>query len=113
MTTFVPLRKQVLDKSTLVFVAVLPAQAEEVLSGLTWRPDHRIISLMAGVPVETVAGLAKGVESVTCAVPLPPVKVGPSIVACKGEAVPCLFFKKNSEYAVPLPPLPSIFYFYF
>jgi pyrroline-5-carboxylate reductase len=46
--------QEVLDACDVIFVAVLPAQAEATLGELTFKPDHKIISLMAGVAPATL-----------------------------------------------------------
>jgi pyrroline-5-carboxylate reductase len=67
--------QEVVDGSTWVFVAVLPAQMASVLGALAFSPRHRIISLIAGVDIPTLAKSLKGVDPahIVIAVPLPPV----------------------------------------
>ena len=68
--------QEVLDQCTYVFVAVLGAQAEGVLSNLTFRPEHTVVSLVAGVSRPALQKLMPAVdpENLVVAVPLPPVK---------------------------------------
>ena len=61
----------VLDGSEVVMLAVRPQVATEVLSELTFRADHRIISLMAIMPLEQVRTMVAPAHTVTRAVPLP------------------------------------------
>jgi pyrroline-5-carboxylate reductase len=61
----------VLDGSDVVMLAVRPQVADEVLSALKFRTDHRIISLMAITPLEQVRTMVAPAHTVTRAVPLP------------------------------------------
>lgn len=57
----------------LVFLAVLPQQAEAVLSPLTFHDGQEIASLIATVPVEKIAAWTGATGQITRAIPLPPV----------------------------------------
>lgn len=57
----------------LVFLAVLPQQAEAVLTPLTFRDGQEIASLIATVPVEKIAAWTGSGGPITRAIPLPPV----------------------------------------
>jgi len=61
----------VLDGSDVVMLAVRPQVATEVLSDLTFRADHHVISLMAIIPLEQVRSMVAPARAVTRAVPLP------------------------------------------
>jgi pyrroline-5-carboxylate reductase len=61
----------VLDGSDVVMLAVRPQVADEVLSQLRFRTDHRVISLMAITPLEQVRAMVAPAHTVTRAVPLP------------------------------------------
>lgn len=63
----------VLDGSDVVMLAVRPQIATEVLSELKFRADHRIISLMAITPLDTVAELVAPATRIARAVPIPTV----------------------------------------
>lgn len=63
--------QDVVDGSDVVFVAVLPTQAEGALGPLTFRPSHRVISLMAGVDLATMKRLTEPAENVCISIPLP------------------------------------------
>ena len=49
--------QQVLDTCDIVVICLRPHIADEVLKTLRFRPDHRIISVMAGVPLERLRAL--------------------------------------------------------
>jgi pyrroline-5-carboxylate reductase len=61
----------VLDGSDVLMLAVRPQVATEVLSALTFRADHHVISLMAITPLEQVRAMVAPARTVTRAVPLP------------------------------------------
>lgn len=45
----------VLDAADLVVLSLRPAAWREAVAGLTWRSQHRILSVMAGVPLAEIA----------------------------------------------------------
>ena len=65
--------QEVIDSSDLVFLAVRPQIAADILAALKFRPRQRIISLIATFSRQKVAALVGPVQSVTCAVPQPTV----------------------------------------
>ncbi|MEO0429501.1 MAG: NAD(P)-binding domain-containing protein [Pseudomonadota bacterium] len=60
----------VLDGSDVVFLCVRPPLAEEVFSPLRFRPDHRVISVMAGVPMTTLRRLSAPATQIAVTIPL-------------------------------------------
>jgi pyrroline-5-carboxylate reductase len=65
--------QEVIDASDVVFLAVRPQIAADILAPLRFGPDKRIISLIATFSRQKVATLVGSVQSVTCAVPQPTV----------------------------------------
>lgn len=63
----------VLDGSAMVILAVRPQMARAVLAPLRFRPDHRILSLIAIHPVTRLAPLVAPASRIARALPLPPV----------------------------------------
>lgn len=61
----------VLDGSDVVMLAIRPQVADEILSELKFRTDHRVISLMAITPLNKVAELVAPAATITRAVPIP------------------------------------------
>lgn len=61
----------VLDACDTVMLAVRPQVAQEVLSGLTFRADHEIVSLIATVSAGEIAALVAPATRVTKALPMP------------------------------------------
>ena len=71
-----------LDCSDIVFLAVRPQIAHDVLAGLKFRPDHYVISLVATFSRDEIAMLVNPANKVTCAVPMPTVAahLGPTAI---------------------------------
>lgn len=66
--------QQVIDGGCdLVFLSVLPTQAEAVLTPLNFRDGQEIASLIGTIPVEKIAEWSGATGQITRAVPLPPV----------------------------------------
>lgn len=63
--------QQVLDDSDVVVLAVRPQVAQEVISELRFRPEHEVVTLVAGFRVERMRGMVAPAARVTRAVPLP------------------------------------------
>ncbi len=68
----------VLRESDVIVVGLLADVAKSVLPGLTFRPDHSVISLMAGLPRDALADLVAPANQVTTAIPFPFVAQGGS-----------------------------------
>jgi pyrroline-5-carboxylate reductase len=62
----------VLDAADLVVVCLRRAHAD-VLGELTWRPEHVVVSSIAGVPMERLVELVAPTRQVARAVPMPAV----------------------------------------
>jgi pyrroline-5-carboxylate reductase len=66
--------QQVIDDGCdLVFLAVLPQQAEAVLTPLRFRDGQEVASLIGTIPVEKISAWSGATGRITRAVPLPPV----------------------------------------
>jgi pyrroline-5-carboxylate reductase len=63
--------QETLDRSDIIFLAVRPQIAHDVLADLEFRPDHRVISLIATFSREQIAALVGPASRITCAAPLP------------------------------------------
>jgi pyrroline-5-carboxylate reductase len=77
----------VVDDSDWVFLAVRPQVAREVLRPLRFRPEQRIVSLIATVSAADVGDLVAPATAIVRAVPLPTVarRLGP-IAICPPDA---------------------------
>ncbi len=65
--------QSVVDGSDIVFLAVRPQVADEVLSPLVFRADQRIVSLIATYDVARLQPLVAPAITIARAIPLPPV----------------------------------------
>ncbi|OSP56659.1 pyrroline-5-carboxylate reductase [Pseudoruegeria sp. SK021] len=66
--------QQVVDAACdLIFLSVLPQQAEAVLTPLQFRNGQEIASLISTIPVENLAEWTGATGPITRAIPLPPV----------------------------------------
>lgn len=85
--------QQIVDQSDLLFLAVLPQVAEEVLSQLTFRADQEICSLIATVASEKIVAWGGEVARITRAVPLPPVAdlAGVTVISGNSERLEAIF----------------------
>ncbi|TCR85826.1 pyrroline-5-carboxylate reductase [Rhizobium sp. BK376] len=63
--------QDVLDRSDLVFVAVRPQIAEEVVRELRFRPSHHVISFVAATPLDRLLAWIGQPVRVSQAIPLP------------------------------------------
>ncbi|HET6291536.1 MAG TPA: NAD(P)-binding domain-containing protein [Amycolatopsis sp.] len=73
--------QNVVDSATTIILAVRPPLAEEVLQGLTFRPDHVLISALAGVPLDRLRDWAAPAGEVVRSIPLPPAARRQSLTA--------------------------------
>lgn len=83
----------VLDGSDTVMLAVRPQIAGEVLRELHFRPDHKVVSLIATVSLDYLRGVVAPATDVIRAVPLPAVarRQGPTAVYPPDPAIVALF----------------------
>ena len=80
--------QEVLQRSDVVCLAVVPQIAPEVLSELDFDGRHHVISFMAGVSLEQLRGLVRTGGKIARAVPLPAVAEGKGSTAiCPADEV--------------------------
>jgi pyrroline-5-carboxylate reductase len=94
--------QDVLDSSDTVIVAVRPPIAAEVLSDLRFGPEHRVISVVSGLSLESLASLVAPATQIARAVPLPSVanRMGPTAVFPADGVVENLFASIGTVYEV-------------
>jgi len=92
----------VLDESEVVVIAVRPQIVEEVLQQLRFRPDHRVVSLVARVSLQYLQRATHPASRVTRAVPLPSVarRQGPTAIFPPADDVVALFDPLGTAIAV-------------
>ncbi|MBV6272813.1 NAD(P)-binding domain-containing protein [Alcaligenaceae bacterium CGII-47] len=61
----------VIDESDVVFLAIRPQIAEEVIRSLKFSKSQRVVSLIAAVQIETLASWIDAEVTITRAIPLP------------------------------------------
>lgn len=62
--------------SDVVFLCLLARVAEEVLPGLPFRTDHRVISVMVDAPLAKLRRLCAPATDIALTIPLPPIAKG-------------------------------------
>lgn len=74
--------QEVVDSVDCIILAVLPNQAEEVISNLIFREKQQVISLIAGLGLSKLKELTKANADCTCVIPLPAVarRLGASLL---------------------------------
>lgn len=68
-----PDNQALVDLSSVIVLAVRPADGPAVLGGLSFRPGHAVISLLAGVSQAELGPLVAPARDIARAIPLPPV----------------------------------------
>lgn len=76
----------VLDGSDIVLVCLRPQHATEVLGGLTFRDDHQIVSVMAGVPRAALETLCAPATDFVQTIPLGFLQRGGCPLPAHGDA---------------------------
>jgi pyrroline-5-carboxylate reductase len=71
--TIASTNQEVLDRSDVVLLSVLPQQAEEVLGPLTFRDNQPVVSVMAGVNLSVLRALVAPATDVARSIPAPAV----------------------------------------
>jgi pyrroline-5-carboxylate reductase len=61
----------VLDAVSVVLLCVRPQDADVVLADLVFRPDHIVISVMAGISIDRLAALVAPATDICRTIPLP------------------------------------------
>ena len=66
--------QEVVDQSDMVFLAIRPQIAREVVSSLTFRDGQSVVSLVAGLSIQALESLIAARVDITRAIPLPSVE---------------------------------------
>ena len=88
----------VIDKSDVVLLGLMADAAAGVLGGLRFRPDQRVLSLMAGVGLEEVARMVAPAIVEAVMIPFPSIghEGSPILVLGKTDLVDHLFGARNT-----------------
>lgn len=92
----------VVDASEVVFLGLMAEQAAEVLGGLRFRADQRVVSFMAGMAIEEVSVLVAPARAVAVMLPYPGIAQGGSPILALGDVavIEALFAPANTVYAL-------------
>jgi pyrroline-5-carboxylate reductase len=90
----------VVVESEVVFLGLMAEQAAEVLGGLRFRADQRVVSFMAGMAIEEVSVLVAPARAVAVMLPYPGIAQGGSPILALGEVgvIEALFAPANTVY---------------
>ncbi|MEM8538134.1 MAG: NAD(P)-binding domain-containing protein, partial [Pseudomonadota bacterium] len=94
--------QSVLEASEIVFLCVRPHVAEEVLAPLVFRADHKVVSVMAGVPLNRLRKLCAPAHDITMTIPLGYLENGGCpLAACpSADTLATLFEPENAVLGV-------------
>ncbi|GAA3840777.1 pyrroline-5-carboxylate reductase [Saccharothrix violaceirubra] len=73
--------QEVLDRADVVVLAVRPPVAPDVLPGLEFRPDHVVVSAIAGLEIARLRDWTGPVAAIVRSIPLPGAARGRSLTA--------------------------------
>lgn len=95
--------QDVIDGSSVVLLCIRPQEARAVLPALKFSGQQAIVSMMAGVPIETLRELAAPVQSIARAIPLPAVatRAGATPIFPATEAAKGLFDQLGCSIEIP------------
>ena len=93
----------VVAAAEVIFLGTTAEAAPAALAGLAFRPDQRVISLMAGIAPETVAALIAPAVLDSQMIPFPAIAQGgsPVLVQPDSALVTALFGASNTVIALP------------
>jgi len=94
----------VIDASNVVFLCLRPGVWADAVQGLTWRSDHKIISVMAGVALDSIGQACAPVTDLSVTIPVGFIENGGCPLPVAGNPAPleALFGDDN-----PVLPQPS------
>lgn len=90
----------VLDAGDVIFLGLMAETAPTVLGALDFRPDHRVITFMAGATLEQADAMVRPARAVAIVMPFPGIAQGGSPVMMQGDAglVREIFGGRNSVF---------------
>ncbi len=94
--------QSVLDQTGVVFIALNDADAVAALKPLEFRPDHVVISLMAGMELTTLGRLIAPANARTIMIPFPAIADGGSPVLVMGDAAPVEQIFGQTDSVIPV-----------
>ncbi|MDA9981656.1 NAD(P)-binding domain-containing protein, partial [Gammaproteobacteria bacterium] len=94
--------QEIVDRCDWVVISVLPEQTSDVLSKLRFHKAHHVISLSAGITLETLRPLIFPATRVCRAIPMPPIEfgLGPTPICPPDPETAALFNRVGTAVAV-------------
>lgn len=94
--------QQVVDNSDVVFLGLLASHAPTILRALSFRPDQKVVSLMAGLSLAEVDALVVPARCEAVMMPFPGIAQGNSPIMAQGDTalLEQLFAPRNRVYAL-------------
>lgn len=94
--------QEVIDQSDIILVALIAEAAPNILSDLSFRTNHQVISLMGGVSLAKVAAMIAPGHAAAVMLPFPGIASGdsPVLVQGDGDLVCALVTQANTVYRV-------------
>jgi pyrroline-5-carboxylate reductase len=95
--------QEVIDGSSVVLLCIRPQEARSVLPTLRFSSQQAIVSMMAGISIETLQGLVAPAQSIARAIPLPAVatREGATPIFPPTEAARDLFDRVGCSIEIP------------
>ena len=92
----------VVDACDVIFLGLMAEIAPDVLGALTFRPDQRILTFMAGATLEEADALVRPAKAVAIMMPFPGIATGGTPVMMQGDPalVEELFGGRNTIFAL-------------
>jgi pyrroline-5-carboxylate reductase len=96
-TVVIAENQAVLDGSDVIFLGLMADAAPAILQDLTFRPDHRVISLMVGLAAHDVEALIAPALLEAQVIPFPAIATGGSpVLACPDTPLVTEIFARNN-----------------
>lgn len=92
----------VVDQSDVIFLGLMAEQAGDILGALSFRPEQRVISFMAGASLEEVEQLVVPARAVAIMMPFPGIATGGSPILMQGDPtlIREIFGARNTVFAL-------------
>lgn len=92
----------VIDASDVILLGLMADAAPQVLDGLRFRPNQRVLSLMAGAGLDDVAGMVAPATADAVMIPFPSIAQtgSPVLVLGRGDLVESLFGTRNTIFCM-------------
>jgi pyrroline-5-carboxylate reductase len=92
----------VVDASDVIFLGLMAESAGDILSGLNFRPEQKIVSFMAGASLDQVAQMVAPASAAAVMIPFPGIAQGGSPILVLGDdgLIDTLFGARNQVVAL-------------